>query len=294
MAGGSDYHTSVLLRETIDALQIIPGKRYIDATFGGGGHSFEILSRGGKVLGIDQDQDAIDEYEKKFKIGEDLILVKGNFKDIDRLALDNGFKNAAGVLFDLGVSGHQFDQADRGFSFQHDGPLDMRMDRDLGVKASDLIHILTKGELYELFTRLGEERFARSIVSGIIRARQIKKIETTAELAEIISRSVPYRQKGINPATRVFQALRIAVNDELHSLTEALPKARDLLEDTGRIAVITFHSLEDRIVKHQFRDWEEKGFGKVITKKPLTPNEEEIEMNNRSRSAKLRVFERRK
>jgi 16S rRNA (cytosine1402-N4)-methyltransferase len=295
MAGRSDFHTSVLLREAIDWLHIQAGERYIDATLGGGGHTREILERGGKVLGIDHDQDALYEINKNFQLeisNAQLQLVKGNFKDIDKIGRDKGFKNLAGIIFDLGVSSHQFDQAERGFSFQKEGPLDMRMDTDLKVKAADLIHILTKGELYELFTKLGEERFARSIIASIIRARQIKKIETTTELAEIINRAVPYRQKGVSPATRVFQALRIAVNDELNNLIEALPKARNLLGDKGRVVVITFHSLEDRIVKHQFRDWAELGFGEVLTKKPLIPSEEEIENNKRSRSAKLRVFER--
>ncbi len=246
-------------------------------------------------MGIDQDQEALREVRNKKEQevrDKNLVLAKGNFKDIDSLARDNGFKNLSGIVFDLGVSSHQFDQAERGFSFQRNGPLDMRMDTDLKVKASDLIHILTKGELYELFTKLGEERFARPILESIVRARQIKRIETTAELADIINRAVPYRQKGINPATRVFQALRIAVNDELNSLAQALPEARDLLGNNGRLAVITFHSLEDRIVKHQFRDWAERGLGTVLTKKPIIPTDEEIENNKRSRSAKLRVFER--
>jgi 16S rRNA (cytosine1402-N4)-methyltransferase len=293
----SDYHRSVLLHETIDWLQVEAGKKYIDATLGGGGHTAAILERGGYVLGIDQDQEALDEVKRNFQFSISnfqLRLAKGNFKDIDRIGRDNGFKNIAGIVFDLGVSSHQFDQPERGFSFQKEGPLDMRMDLEQKVKAADLIHILTKGELYELFTKLGEERFARPILASIVRARQIKKIETTTELAEIINKAVPYRQKGINPATRVFQALRIAVNDELNNLIEALPKARDLLGDRGRLAVMTFHSLEDRIVKHKFRDWADHGLGEVLTKKPIIPTEEEIEQNKRSRSAKLRVFERRK
>jgi 16S rRNA (cytosine1402-N4)-methyltransferase len=288
----SDYHISVLLNETIEALQVKPGEKYIDATLGGGGHTSEILKLGGKVLGIDQDQDALDFVRGKLGADKNLVLAKGNFKDIASLAKDNGFKDLSGILFDLGVSSHHVDEADRGFSFNKDGPLDMRMDRDQKIKASDLIQTLTKGELYELFTKLGEERFSRSIIESIIRARQIKKIETTTELAEIISKAVPYRQKGINPATRVFQALRIAVNDELNSLAEALPEARDLLGANGRLAVITFHSLEDRIIKHRFKDWAEEGLGTVITKKPIIPSEEEIEINKRSRSSKLRVFER--
>jgi 16S rRNA (cytosine1402-N4)-methyltransferase len=295
----SDYHTSVLLHETLDWLHVEAGKTYIDATLGGGGHTAAILERGGMILGIDHDLEALEFVRNKFKgqkskikIGEQLVLAKGNFKDIDSIARDNGFKKLSGIVFDLGVSSHQFDQAERGFSFQREGPLDMRMDLDQKVMAADLIHILTKGELYELFTKLGEEWLARPIITSIIRARQIKKIETTTELADIINKAVPHRQKGINPATKVFQALRIAVNDELNNLIEALPKARDLLGDRGRLAVITFHSLEDRIVKHQFRQWAEDGFGEVLTKKPVIPTEGEIEHNKRSRSAKLRVFER--
>jgi 16S rRNA (cytosine1402-N4)-methyltransferase len=291
----SDYHTSVLLHETIEWLQVEAGRQYIDATLGGGGHTSAILERGGIVLGIDQDKEALSEVEKNFKfeiLNLKLRLAKGNFKDIDRLARENRCAKVSGIVFDLGVSSHQFDLAERGFSFQKEGPLDMRMDLDQKVKAADLIHILTKGELYELFTKLGEEWNARPIITSIVRARQIKKIETTSELADIINKAVPHRQKGINPATRVFQALRIAVNDELNNLIEALPKARDIVGDGGRIIVITFHSLEDRIVKHQFRQWAEQGLGEVLTKKPLIPTDEEIEHNKRSRSAKLRVFEK--
>jgi len=298
----SNYHTSVLLQESIELLAIKTGKKYIDATLGGGGHTTAILERGGEVLGIDFDQDALDWVEKKIKDQKsnlknkekNLTLAGGNFKDIDNIARDNGFENVAGVLFDLGVSSHQFDTGTRGFSFQREALLDMRMDQELGVKASDLINILTKGELYELFHKLGEERFAYPITNSIVRARRIKRIETTTELAEIVRRAVPGHNQNINPATQVFQALRLAVNDELNNLRETLPKALEILDNRGRIVVISFHSLEDRIVKNQFREWEEKERGKIITKKPLTPSEREIGENKRSRSAKLRVFEKKK
>jgi 16S rRNA (cytosine1402-N4)-methyltransferase len=295
----NNYHTSVLLQETIETLQVKPGKRYIDGTLGGGGHTTKILELGGKVLGIDFDQDALDFNEEKFKvqnskfkIGEDVLIARGNFKDIDNLAKENGFLSVDGVLFDLGVSSHHFDTAERGFSVQKTGPLDMRMDQELGVKAGDLLNVLTKGELYELFTKFGEERFAYAISNSIVRARQIKRIETTTDLVGIINRVVPKGKESINPATRVFQALRIAVNDELNNITEALPKALELLKSKGRIVVISFHSLEDRIIKNTFKEWEEKGFGTIITKKPIVPSESEIEVNNRSRSSKLRVFEK--
>lgn len=295
----SDYHTSVLLQETTKQLEIKPGGKYIDGTIGGGGHTFEILKFGGIVLGLDVDQEALEFAEKDLRlkikdlrIGTDLILVRGNFKDIDKVAKAQGFDKAAGILLDLGISGHHVDEAVRGFSFLKEGPLDMRMDKHLGVTAGDLINGLTKSELYELFTKFGEERFARSIVSHIIEERREKRIDTTAELAKIIKKAVPYNKKGIHPATKVFQALRIAVNDELNILAEALPKAVTLLESGGRLAVISFHSLEDRIVKQTFLEFEKKGSGKIITKKPIVPTEEEIEENNRSRSSKLRVFEK--
>ncbi len=289
------YHTSVLLQETIDALQVEPGKRYIDGTLGGGGHTGQILERGGEVLGLDFDDDALNFNQENLKdqiANGKLKVARGNFKNIDTLAKENGFESVDGVLFDLGVSSHHFDTAERGFSVQKEGPLDMRMDQELGVKAGDLLNVLTKGELYELFTKFGEERFGYAISNSIVRARQVKRIETTMDLVGIINRVVPKGKENINPATRVFQALRIAVNDELNNITDALPKALEFLKSNGRIVVISFHSLEDRIIKNTFKEWEEKGFGKIITKKPIVPTEEEVEKNNRSRSSKLRVFEK--
>ena len=293
------YHTSVLLHEAISLLDIRSGKKYIDATLGGGGHSFEILKRGGIVLGLDMDEDAIWYVEEKVKsqkskvkIGNELVLVRGNFREIDSIARENDFTKVAGVLFDLGVSSHHFDAAERGFSLQKDAPLDMRMDRNLSVKASDLVNGLTKGELYELFNKFGEERFAHSISDSIVSSRKVKPIQTTIELAGIVERAIKRKRSEVHPATKVFQALRIAVNDELNNLREALPKALELLEKNGRLVVISFHSLEDRIVKNQFKLWGDEGKGKIITEKPVTASEEEVERNNRSRSAKLRVFEK--
>jgi 16S rRNA (cytosine1402-N4)-methyltransferase len=293
----NDYHKTVLLKEAIDYLNVDKGKTYVDATLGGGGHAAEIIKRGGIVLGIDGDEDALEFVKKnlQFPISNfQLRLAKGNFKDIDKIAKDNNIKKVSGVVFDLGVSSHQLESAERGFSFMKDGPLDMRMDRDLSVKAEGLINILTEKELIELFEKYGEEGFARFIAKGIVRDRKINPIRTTTELVEIVKRVVPKFKTDINPATKVFQALRIAINDELNSLKESLPKAYELLNKGGRISVITFHSLEDRIIKHQFKDWEDLGLGKVITKKPVIPTNEELNENRRARSSKLRVFEKNK
>ncbi|MBI2034391.1 MAG: 16S rRNA (cytosine(1402)-N(4))-methyltransferase RsmH [Candidatus Levybacteria bacterium] len=270
------FHKSVLLQESIDLLNIRPGNKYIDATLGGGGHTFEILKRGGKVLGIDFDQEAINYVESRIKnqelrieLGKELILAKGNFKDIGEIAHLHNFEKVAGIIFDLGVSSHQFDQGGRGFSFSRSGPLDMRMDQDLSVKAADLVNGLTKGELYELFNTLGEERYARTIAYSIARARRIRPIEMTGELADLVSETVSRnKREKIHPATRVFQALRIAVNDELYSLRAVLPKAFNLLSRHGRMIIISYHSLEDRIVKNALRRLVEQGNGMLLTKKP--------------------------
>lgn len=296
----NDFHKSVLLREAIEFLRVTPGKKYIDATLGGGGHGLEILRRGGVLLGIDQDIDAIEFVKRRWKVEsrnwkieeENLRLVLGNFRDLGVIAKENGFERAAGILFDLGVSSHQFDTAERGFSFSKEGPLDMRMDSTLSVSARDLVNGLTKQELEELFVKLGEERFARKIASSIVAARSEKQIETTKELGDLIRQSVYRSDYDVHPATRVFQALRIAINDELNSLREVLPQGVDLLEPGGRLVIISFHSLEDRIVKRAFLGFEEAGRGKVVTKKPLAPSDEEVEVNPRSRSAKMRVFEK--
>jgi len=281
----TDFHTTVLKKETITYLQIKPKGNYIDATLGGGGHSIEILERGGRVLGLDVDIDAIEYVKSRIKnqkagVGNNLTLVKGNFRDIAKLARENGFDNASGIVFDFGVSGHQLDTKERGFSFRYDSLLDMRMDQDLKIKALDLLKVLTRGELYELFTKYGEESNA------------YKPIETTNELKRVIERSIIRGKHEVNSVTRVFQALRIVVNDELMSIDAGLHGSLEILSHGGRIVLITFHSLEDRIAKHTFLDWEKHNIGKVITKKPILPATDEIEENSRSRSAKLRVFEK--
>ena len=278
----SNFHKSVLLKEIIHGLRVEENKKYIDATLGGGGHAIEILKRGGEVLGIDADQEAIDYVKLKVK-SEKLIVTKGNFRDIDKIAHLNNFDKAAGIIFDLGVSSHQIDSHIRGFSFQNEGPLDMRMDQELGVRALDLIKILRKKELYEIFTKFGEESRAWEISEAIVGSRSVKPIETTTDLAKIVF-GMAGRSK------KVFQALRIAVNDELNSIMQALPKALALLEKNGRLCVISFHSLEDRIVKRTFIEFEEKNMGRIITEKPIVPAASEIEINKRAKSAKLRIF----
>ncbi|MDP2586092.1 MAG: 16S rRNA (cytosine(1402)-N(4))-methyltransferase RsmH [Candidatus Levybacteria bacterium] len=280
----SNFHKSVLLTEVLEGLRVKPNEKYIDATLGGGGHSFEILKLGGIVLGIDVDKDAV-EYIEKNKKPENLTIARGNFREIDKIAPEHNFDKMAGIIFDLGVSSHQIDDPTRGFSFQNEGPLDMRMDQDLGVRALDLIKVLTKGELNDIFTEFGEESRSWAISSAIVRARSIKPIETTTDLAKIVFAIAGQSKK-------VFQALRIVINGELDSISEALPKALRLLKENGRLCVISFHSLEDRIVKRNFLEFEREGLGRIITERPIIPTGKEIEGNKRARSAKLRIFEK--
>lgn len=326
-----NYHIPVLLKEAISSLNIIKDNKYIDATLGGGGHTEEILRLGGSVLALDVDDDAINNARKRLTafleniacpVGHRTVpdpgpqsplrtlvlkpgafsqnnntklkLAKGNFSDIENIAKNYGFEKVNGILYDLGVSTHQLEIKERGFSFNSDAPLDMRMDNSLKVTASDLVNVLNEGELYELFTKLGEEYSSRAIARSIIRARKIKPINTCNELARIIVSAHPQRGKydRTHPATRIFQALRIAVNDELNNLKISLPQAIKILNKNGRIVVISFHSLEDRIVKNYFKDKEKEGILKILTKKPIRPTFEEIERNPRSRSAKLRVAEK--
>ncbi len=291
----SNYHVSVLLQEVLEALQPSGGKVFIDGTVGGGGHTKELLQKGARVLGIDQDDDALayvqETIGKDPELGKNLILVKGNFSKIEEFAKKNGIETVDGVLLDLGVSSHQFDTGERGFSHQKEGNLDMRMDLSLGVTAKDLIHALTEKELAELFERFGEEPFAKRIAKSIVKRRSEREIARTTELADLIKRALP-RKDGIHPATLVFQALRIAVNDELYVLTEGLSQIFRILKSGGRVGIISFHSLEDRIVKQTFNEWEDKGKGKILTKKPIIPTSSEQGKNSRSRSAKFRVFEK--
>lgn len=313
-----EYHEPVLLREVIEALDVKKGGWYLDCTLGDGGHSLEILRLGGNVLGIDVDPEALK--RAKERLGNFGFLgrfrgVQGNFRDIkDLMSSQFGIdftaqtsepcllpsakrKNLiqqtetkfAGVLFDLGVSSLQLENPERGFSFGKEGPLDMRMDPNLEVKALDLVNGLNKGELYELFNKLGQEKYYRAISDALVRARQVRPIRSTTELAKVVERVVG-RKERIHPATRIFQALRIAVNDELNALREVLPQALEKTLENGHILVISFHSLEDRIVKDTFRKWQDQKLGWVVTKKPITPSLGEINRNPRSRSAKLRIF----
>lgn len=293
----SDYHRSVLLQEVVDGLQIKPGEKYIDATMGAAGHTQAILDRGGIVLALDQDKDAIEYVQQELRsksqeLRDRLKIIQGNFAKIGEIAQENDFTEVSGILFDLGVSSHQLDSAERGFSFLQEAPLDMRMDQKLAITAKDLVNGLNKGELMELFTKYGEEPFAKRIAQKIVEERETAPITTTTKLARLIAKVYPRGNHKVHPATKVFQALRIAVNDELVSLESALPQAMALLKGNGRLCVISFHSLEDRIVKYTFAKWQKEGLGKIITEKPIEPTEEEREENRRSRSSKLRIFQK--
>lgn len=298
------YHRSVLLGEVIDALEVKSGKLYLDCTLGDGGHSLEILRHGGKVVGIDVDPEALERV--KGRLGElgksgKFVLIQGNFRDVKNLIQPVSPKGGRGeqtdteskfdgAIFDLGVSSLQLENPERGFSFGKEGPLDMRMDPGLQVQALDLVNALSRKELYELFHNLGEEKYSRQLADAVVCAREVKPFATTTDLAEVAMRVVGRSKNKIHPATRVFQALRIAVNDELGALEEGLGQVKDLIEKNGRIVVISFHSLEDRIVKNTFKNWQFEGVGQVLTKKPVVPSDEEVKENPRSRSAKMRAF----
>ena len=296
----NQFHKSVLLKEVVEFLNIKPGCLYIDATAGGGGHTFEILRRGGKVLAIDRDPEAIEHINNRVKSleskvkSQNLTLVNGNFAKIAEIAKDQQFEKVDGIIFDLGVSSHQLEKAERGFSFQIEGPLDMRMDPKITITASDIINNFEKRRLYEIFKTYGQEKLSWCIASAICSARQIKPVTTTGQLAQIIEKASGgvYRRrarKRISPATKAFQALRIVVNSELLNLEETLPQTVKILKRGGRLAIISFHSLEDQIVKRFFKN--ERRLV-VLTPKPIGPGREEIQKNPRARSARLRVSEK--
>lgn len=304
------HHKPVLFEETIESLAIRPEGIYIDGTMGGGGHSEAILQRltTGKLLSIDQDPDAIVAAGERLKKYPQSIRVRGNFSQMEEIAQTQGIDSVDGVLLDIGVSSYQLDTPERGFSYHHDAPLDMRMSKD-GPTARDLVNNLGEEELADILFRYGEERSARRIARGIREAREKTPIETTVQLAEIVKASVPaaVRRGEGHPARKTFQALRIAVNGELDRLEEGLKAGFSLLNPGGRLAVITFHSLEDRIVKRQMQDWCQgcicpkdfpvcvcgrKPQGKLIYKKGLAPSEKEVAENPRARSARLRVIEK--
>lgn len=306
-------HTTVLLNEAIEGLAIKESGIYVDCTLGGAGHSKMIAAKlgdEGKLYSLDQDDAALRTAKEKLaQFGSKVELIKTNFKYIKDVLQDRGIDKVDGVLFDLGVSSPQLDEGERGFSYQHDAPLDMRMDQSSEVDAGLIINAWSEAELVKIFYQYGEEKFAKRIAKNIVLYRSNKRIESTGELAEIIKQAIPAaaRRTGPHPAKRTFQAIRIAVNDELNVFKEALHDAISLLNDRGRIAVITFHSLEDRICKSVFTEYargcicppdfpicacNQKPIIKVITKKPLLPGEEELANNRRARSAKLRVAEK--
>ncbi len=293
---GSVEHFPVLLEETVNLLSREGEAVYVDATIGLGGHSYELLRRNPKayLIGIDKDPNALEVAERRLKEFEGRFsLYQADYSDIDEVLKAEGVEAVDGILMDLGVSMLQLKTPERGFSFMEEAPLDMRMDPRQRLTAYDVVNRYSERELARIIREYGEERFAPRIARAIVQYRRKKPIETTRELAEIVERAVPkgfYRR--IHPATKTFQAIRIEVNRELEHLKEALLKIPNLLKVGGRVAVISFHSLEDRIVKHTFRHFEKEGLLKVLTKKPITPSEEEIRKNPPSRSAKLRAAER--
>ncbi|MGM0844500.1 MAG: 16S rRNA (cytosine(1402)-N(4))-methyltransferase RsmH [Bacillota bacterium] len=306
-------HTTVLLKETVNELNIKDDGIYVDCTLGGAGHSEYLVSQlgeNGKLYCFDQDQTAIDHAKEKLSPYLDRVtFIRSNFRYIKEELADRGVQQVDGILFDLGVSSPQLDTPERGFSYHHDAPLDMRMDMEGELTAHEVVNEWRFEDLVRIFFRYGEEKFSKQIARKIEAAREKKTIETTGELVELIKEGIPApaRRKGGHPAKRVFQAIRIAVNDELDAVEEAIEKSIEILKPGGRISVITFHSLEDRICKTIFK---EKASGpdlppglpiipdeykpelKLVTRKPILPSEEELEKNNRARSAKLRVAEK--
>lgn len=288
------YHTPVLLNEVIGFLQPAPGKRFIDSTFGFGGHSLALADKGGEALGIEADAIELGEVRKSLSGNRSIKLVEGNFREIGKIAHANGFSKVDGVLFDLGLSSWQLDHSGRGFSFKKDEPLDMRFDKTVGVTAADLVNGLYENELAELFYKFGQHPRARRFARVIAQRRQVKPFSRSFDLAKIIEESSGFRYFKHHPATRIFQALRIAVNQELENIATALPQALEILGPGGRLAVISFHSLEDRIVKRYFNEClsRDKERVLILTPRPVVPGQDEINHNPRSRSAKLRVLEK--
>lgn len=306
-------HLSVLPEEVIEGLKIDPSGIYVDGTLGGGGHAFlvaEKLSRGGRLIGIDRDAEAIEAAAKRLEPFMDRVtIVKGNYENTKQILSDLGIDKVNGILLDLGVSSYQFDNKDRGFSYREDAPLDMRMDRSDVMTACDVVNTYSENELCRILKDYGEEKFAKSIAARIVKNREIAPIRTTFELTETIKASIParFRETGGHPSKKTFQAIRIEVNRELDILKNVIGDLIDLLAPGGRLCIISFHSLEDRIVKQAFKEAEDpcicppdfpvcvcgrKSKGSVVTRKPVTVGEEELENNQRAHSAKLRIFEK--
>lgn len=306
-------HTSVLLEETVDGLAVKPDGIYVDATLGGGGHAFEVcrrLSSKGSFIGIDQDAAAIEAAKSRLAdFGEKVTIIRSNYCEMKKRLLDLGIDKVDGIVLDLGVSSYQLDTAARGFSYRADAPLDMRMDQRQEKTARDIVNTYSEAELYRVIRDYGEDRFAKNIAKHIVRERTQHPIETTGQLNEVIRRAIPMKMQktGGHPSKRTFQAIRIELNRELDVLKDSLDEMIEMLNPGGRICIITFHSLEDRIVKSAFRKNENPctcpshfpvcvcgnvSKGKVVTRRPILPGEEEMEKNSRSKSAKLRIFER--
>ncbi|MBE5870467.1 MAG: 16S rRNA (cytosine(1402)-N(4))-methyltransferase RsmH [Lachnospiraceae bacterium] len=305
-------HRSVLLNETIEGLNVKPDGVYVDGTLGGGGHSEEILKRlgeNGRLIGIDQDEDAIRAASERLKpFGDKVMIVRDNYENMTGIVKELGYTQVDGIVLDLGVSSYQLDTVERGFSYKYDTELDMRMDNRQHVTAKTIVNESSEMELFHIIRDYGEDKFAKNIAKHIVMARKEKPITTTSELNDIIKAAIParMRQDGGHPSKRTFQAIRIACNRELEVLENSLDGMIDLLGQNGRLCIITFHSLEDRIVKHAFRKNENPCIcppdfpvctcgrvskGRVVSRKPILPSEEELEENSRSKSAKLRIFE---
>lgn len=306
-------HTSVLLNETINALQIKPGGVYLDGTLGGGGHAYEVckkLNEDGRFFGIDQDADAIEAAEKKLEeFGDKVTIIRNNYVNAKEALKAYGVDKVDGILLDLGVSSYQLDNAQRGFSYKYDTALDMRMDQRQELTARDIVNNYEERDLYRIIRDYGEDQFAKNIAKHIVQVRQEKPIETTFELNDIIKAAIPAKMRAVggHPSKRTFQAIRIECNRELDVLQNALEDMLSLLNPMGRLCIITFHSLEDRIVKNFYREMENPckcpaefpvcvcgkvPYGRAVPRKAVLPSEEELEENSRAKSAKLRVFER--
>ena len=306
-------HVSVLLQETVDGLNVKPDGIYVDGTLGGGGHSYEVCTRvgaKGSIIGIDQDEAAIEAASIRLKdFGEKVTIVRSNYCDMKSRLHELGIDKVDGIMLDLGVSSYQLDTADRGFSYREDAPLDMRMDQRSEMTARDIVNDYSEMDLYRVIRDYGEDKFAKNIARHIVRERAKRPIETTGELTDVIRHAIPmkFQKKTGHPAKRTFQAIRIELNRELDVLRDSLDDMIDMLNPGGRLCIITFHSLEDRIVKSAFKKNENPctcpsdfpvcvcgkvSKGRVITRKPILPSEEEMEVNSRSKSAKLRIFER--
>ena len=306
-------HYSVLLEETVDGLNIKPDGIYVDGTLGGGGHAYEVCSRlneKGRFIGIDQDEAAIEAASARLRdFGERVTIVRSNYCDMKSRLHELGIDKVDGIVLDLGVSSYQLDTAERGFSYRVDAPLDMRMDRRQKMTAKDIVNDYSEMDLFRIIRDYGEDKFAKNIAKHIVMEREKGPIETTGQLIEIIKRAIPmkFQKTAGHPAKRTFQAIRIELNRELEVLRESLDDMIEMLNEDGRICIITFHSLEDRIVKGIFKKNEDPctcpshfpvcvcgnvSKGRVVTRKPILPSEEELEANSRSKSAKLRIFER--